>query len=83
MKNTPIHIAVGLASWTIGLILWFAYFTFEEFIDETLRPFIIVMIIGLQCFTLFTIGYELKLRYDKWREKKRTERIANRSNRKL
>ena len=75
MNNTPIHIIVGLAAWTIGLLLWFAYFTFDQFIDETLRPFIIVMIIGLQCFTLFTIGYELKLRYDSWREKKRAEKL--------
>lgn len=80
MKNTPIHIAVGLVSWTVGLLLWFAYFTFEEFIDETFRPFAIVMIIGLQCFTLFTIGYELKLRYDSWREKKRAERIGRKFN---
>ncbi len=75
MNNTPIHIVVGLVAWTIGLLLWFAYFTFDQFIDETLRPFIIVMIIGLQCFTLFTIGYELKLRYDSWREKKRAEKL--------
>ena len=75
MNNTPIHIIVGLVAWTFGLLLWFAYFTFDQFIDETLRPFIIVMIIGLQCFTLFTIGYELKLRYDSWREKKRAEKL--------
>jgi len=74
VNKIPIHITVGLIAWGLGLLLWFAYFTFDHYFDETFRPFFLVVIISLQGFTLFSVGYELKLRYDAWLEKKKAER---------